>query len=115
MPKLSPLDDQNTYYKYAREAQDRLDALGKEIAAKKQKASGIFGKGGAVTDNVGDMPRGPDEWKAADAAHDHLVNIKESAQEDAVASRNMALAKINELNGNTARAEKERARRWPKK
>ena len=114
MPKVAPLDDENTYYKYAYEARQRVEDLAQKRAARQKAGSGLFGKAGAVIRNVGELhdTHGKEgtAFKVGGKVYDALENINESMQEDALKQESMALRKINELNGNSARAAKEQAR-----
>ena len=116
MPKVAPLDDENTYYKYAYEARQRVDKLAAERAARQKEAKGLSGKAGVMGDVLafgGPNRKDPSQerdFKAGDAAYDATENIRESMQEDALKQESMALRKINQLNGNSARAAKEQAR-----
>lgn len=117
MPKLAPLDDENTYYKYAYEARTRAEELERNSRLAKIKARGLTGKAGAMGDSLGfyknnpAQPDGQNDLKAGDAAYDAVQNLRESMADDARVSERAAVKKINQLNGNEARAAAEQ-RRW---
>ncbi len=117
MPKLAPLDDENTYYKYAYEARTRAEELERASRMAKLKTKGLAGKAGAMGDSLGfyttnpAQPDGENNLKAGDAAYDATQNIRESMADDARVSERAAIKKINQRNGNESRAAVEQ-RRW---